>query len=758
MTFLLLWLISIIAAVVLADQKRQNPWLYLLIAFGTGPLAIIILFLVTSQKPIAPGFAKNQPGTLTPECMRRELLDLKSSVRLIHERIDHLEKMADGLAQSSTHEIKPQQDSSSTAVPMAQAVESVAVAKEIVKDDHPTKPMDLEMHFGRNWLSKIGIVVFTLGMVFLIGYTFKYFGPAIKILFGYIVSAAFFFFGKKLEQSQKFVNFGRVVWGGGWALAYFTTYAMHHFEASRLMDSASLNLSLLAMLVMALLLHVAKYRNEEMMAIAVCAAYVAVTMVQVTNFTLLSCVLLAAGIVFMVIQFQWIKTLMLGIVLTYGIHQLWVVPNMIVAGGQILFWAVTPIQYTQVLNLVFLSVYALMFLIASHMARPSKDSVLPDSLSAVNFGNIALYSIFAYPLVNTFFYDQRFMIVFSVGLLFLGLALLLKRNEHSRLYQSDLIAALFILTFAVPLKFASVASSLIWIIEIPFLLLIGLRFKERIYTYASYALTMYVGLQLFDFGNRGDIHFLGLMMTARDFVYCCAGVAMAVCFYLLRQKKALLTDADQVFNQIFSAAACWYWTIVLFSVIKKPWITLALSFEGALLLLVAVVLVSKRFRVYAYAALGLAFFFSILQDFYRVVPLVKWTIVLGNMGIFLAGYYALKFLSMRKDSLSIAQTEVKFFFVVTVALIIWSVVSCFPPQAIALVLGLWGVLFIILGIWGRNKTERWGGLTLLAMTLCRIIFVDISGLDVVFKIITFIVLGLLFLGASYVYNRFGLDK
>ena len=46
----------------------------------------------------------------------------------------------------------------------------------------------------------------------------------------------------------------------------------------------------------------------------------------------------------------------------------------------------------------------------------------------------------------------------------------------------------------------------------------------------------------------------------------------------------------------------------------------------------------------------------------------------------------------------------------------------------------------------------------MGITLCRIVFVDISGLDVVFKIITFIVLGLLFLGASYVYNRFGLDK
>ncbi len=46
------WLISIIVAVVLADQKKQNPLLYLLLAFVTGPLAIIILFLVASQKPM----------------------------------------------------------------------------------------------------------------------------------------------------------------------------------------------------------------------------------------------------------------------------------------------------------------------------------------------------------------------------------------------------------------------------------------------------------------------------------------------------------------------------------------------------------------------------------------------------------------------------------------------------------------------------------------------------------------------------------
>ena len=74
-------------------------------------------------------------------------------------------------------------------------------------------------------------------MAFLISYTFKYFGPFLKIAFGYLVGGALFFAGIKLEAKERLMNYGRALLGGAWAIIYFTTYAMYHFEASRIISS-----------------------------------------------------------------------------------------------------------------------------------------------------------------------------------------------------------------------------------------------------------------------------------------------------------------------------------------------------------------------------------------------------------------------------------------------------------------------------------------------------------------------------------------
>jgi uncharacterized membrane protein len=81
-----------------------------------------------------------------------------------------------------------------------------------------------------------------------------------------------------------------------------------------------------------------------------------------------------------------------------------------------------------------------------------------------------------------------------------------------------------------------------------------------------------------------------------------------------------------------------------------------------------------------------------------------------------------------------------------------------PPHWISLSLGLASVVVILAGFFAGNKTERMGGMVLLALTLGRVVLVDLSGLDIIFKIVTLIVLGVLFLGVSYVYTRFGIEK
>ena len=81
-----------------------------------------------------------------------------------------------------------------------------------------------------------------------------------------------------------------------------------------------------------------------------------------------------------------------------------------------------------------------------------------------------------------------------------------------------------------------------------------------------------------------------------------------------------------------------------------------------------------------------------------------------------------------------------------------------PHLWITLSLGAASALVILAGFFGGDKVERLGGMALLALTLGRVVLVDLAGLDIIFKIITLIILGVMFLGVSYVYNRFTVDN
>ncbi|MHC1702576.1 MAG: DUF2339 domain-containing protein [Tenuifilaceae bacterium] len=70
---------------------------------------------------------------------------------------------------------------------------------------------------------------------------------------------------------------------------------------------------------------------------------------------------------------------------------------------------------------------------------------------------------------------------------------------------------------------------------------------------------------------------------------------------------------------------------------------------------------------------------------------------------------------------------------------------------------LWGVysfLLIALGIWKRKKFLRIGAIVLFAITLIKLFFYDISHLDTISKTIVFIVLGVLLLVISFLYNKY----
>jgi uncharacterized membrane protein len=68
--------------------------------------------------------------------------------------------------------------------------------------------------------------------------------------------------------------------------------------------------------------------------------------------------------------------------------------------------------------------------------------------------------------------------------------------------------------------------------------------------------------------------------------------------------------------------------------------------------------------------------------------------------------------------------------------------------------GIEGVGLLILGFWARERTFRLSGLALFLFCIAKLFVYDLRELDTFSRILSFIILGLMLLGASWIYTRF----
>jgi len=65
----------------------------------------------------------------------------------------------------------------------------------------------------------------------------------------------------------------------------------------------------------------------------------------------------------------------------------------------------------------------------------------------------------------------------------------------------------------------------------------------------------------------------------------------------------------------------------------------------------------------------------------------------------------------------------------------------------------YGAMLMIIGFWRRSAFVRWQALVLIAVTTIKVFVYDVSQLDKGYRIVSFIVLGVLLLAISFVYQR-----
>ena len=91
-------------------------------------------------------------------------------------------------------------------------------------------------------------------------------------------------------------------------------------------------------------------------------------------------------------------------------------------------------------------------------------------------------------------------------------------------------------------------------------------------------------------------------------------------------------------------------------------------------------------------------------------------------------------------------------------LVSWMEILKFPESfklGLSILWGLYSLMLIVLGIWKKKKHLRIAAIVLFGVTLIKLFFYDLAGLDTIAKTIVFVSLGILLLIISFLYNKWG---
>lgn len=176
----------------------------------------------------------------------------------------------------------------------------------------------LEAKLGTYWLSRIGIVSLISGAALAILTYFAELGPAVRIALGYTTAGAIAWLGLRLARTHP--TFGRILFGGGLAIAYFVTYALHFVSALCVIDSEPLGIALVAAAIAAIVAIAHRMQSETVAGVALFLGFHTGLLSEVTALSLVTTTLLAAGAGFFLVANRWVIVPLSAVLAVYATH------------------------------------------------------------------------------------------------------------------------------------------------------------------------------------------------------------------------------------------------------------------------------------------------------------------------------------------------------------------------------------------------------------------------------------------------------
>ncbi|HUT01406.1 MAG TPA: DUF2339 domain-containing protein [Phycisphaerae bacterium] len=640
-----------------------------------------------------------------------------------------------------------------------------------------------ESKIGKRWIAWAGAVVLFFSAAFFLKHAFEsdWIGPTGQVIVGALAGLAMLVCGSRFLRKDWRV-FGQCLMGLGLAILYATSFAAFSFYEPPILSQTPAFAFMVAITVAG-------------MALAVLHAALPIAFMAVLG-GFLTPVLLSTGQDARDALFTYLLLLDLG-VLAVALFRGWRLLDALALAGTFVLYAGWYHQFYKppVLTpaLAWLGGFYLVFLalpFVYHLVRRKPFTVERFVMALVN---AAVAFGFAWHMLHEDYSFALGFVALGMAAAYLVLGAIVRRRlpEDTPTLFGTIAMTVTFLTMAIPLHLRAHGILLAWVVEGPVLLYLGYRFRYRPVRAFAGAVLLIAVARLFLMEAHWPLHAgLYVPFINRQFLSAilvpAALAGYAVIHHLFRRDGVLL---DRVLKLVSALGAGMLALVVLhaeiggwlendFSAQTAGCAVTALWALGALAYLAAGV----RWRstaswVWGTGALGLGIalllgaslfdeglgrdhvLFANLRFASCLVAVLAPLAYAGAIHRVSAGRegegkaFAAVFLVAGVVSLLALLTAEVYGYCQDTLLPDVTRANRAGQMSITLVWGLYAACLIFAGFWRRWRPLRLGGLALFGISALKLVLVDLTHLRDVYRIVSFFVLGMLMVGASYLYHR-----